>query len=213
MIRTKKFIFSILFSIVGYIILIIRSPVFILGLIPILIGLILFFSIKTSWKRKLSSISILVILLFIFVISGIISNGHYSCEEIHFSNNFNGRVRILYDKECGITPQRKGYWTVINVDTSSVILIKRKGRRVLTMTKFFFTDDSGLEKEIQDSEEDNVPGQQYIIQKHPPMFYNDRDINVQDYTLIRVDKPILQDTSLKKLNRSASVIIKQCKTD
>lgn len=212
MFKSKISIFSLLFLVIGNIILCLKIEFGLLGVIPIIIGLTLSTVIKTKWWKKAILIFVGILLMIITSSIGMYNRGNKSLEEIHFSENFSGQVRILYDTECGLTPEKQGKWDVVKIDTTDVLIIKRFGRRIFTFTKFYQIDKNGNKTELSEITDANQYKGGTTVLIHNSGRYSDfKNTNIQDYTLIKNKNDLATKKESEILNSKAYKKIQNCK--
>jgi hypothetical protein len=214
MFKSKKFKVCILILLLGNLILALDYVIWVVGLIPVIVGLIITLTLNTIWWKRILMFLSAVVISACIMFSGIYFRGDKAFEEIHFSSNFSGRVRILYNPECGITPQKtKENWDIIEVDNNSVIMIKRHKRRIFTKSKYFLVDEDGNKNEIQEFGKNSDFNGEISVIRHAPGHYKDYDINIQDYTLITNQKDIKTDSLLKLLDARTERKIIDCQDE
>lgn len=196
----NKFNIGIIFLLVGLVVLLLKSIFWILGMLIIIIGIILILISKNNWKIKFLWISISLIVTFIFLVIGINLRSSKIKEEIHFSSKLSGRVRILYDNESGIIPTMNGEWSIINVDTNRVLIIKRNERRVIVETKFFIVDEKGIKTPILGINEPNEFREETVVLIDNPSHMINYDVNVQDYTILKKKTDISNKKEINQLD-------------
>ncbi len=210
MIKDRRFILAVFLIFAGVVILLLKAIVWVLGLIPVLAGIVFFFISRKGWLQKLALIFGTVVLTFCSLVLGAYLRGDKAFEEIHFSNNFRGRVRILYSKDCGINPLKHGDWAIIEVDTNSILLIRRAGRRVYTRTKFFLLDDDGGKTEIESiGKLVDFKGKTCVL-NYPPLHFEGFDANVQDYTLLRKQTGVSNKIDERELDSLTIAKLREC---
>ena len=195
----------------GGLFLLIKSAIWILGLLFILIGIILIVFVKNKWKIKLLWISISLIISFIMLIFGIYIRQEYSFEKIYFSSSSSGRVRILYDQESGLVPIKNDNWSIIKVDTNHIVIIKREARRVITKFKFYLINNDGIEKEIESGYYPCDFKDKTMVMIDNPKNWNKYDVNIQDFTLMRKASDISSIIELKQLDSLSFAKLLECR--
>lgn len=206
----KRFIIGLLFALAGALLLLTKSIFWILGLLPTLIGLVLIFASKIKLGKKLIWTAVTLVVTFICLGFGIYFRGDRALEEFYFSSKFNGKVRILYTKNCGTIPEKKGDWAIINVDTNHVLVIKREHRRVFTFSKFFIVDETGNKTELKCINKPSDFKNGILILDYFTGKYPDYDVNVQDYSLMRTTNDLPTDEENKMIESSAWNKLKEC---
>jgi hypothetical protein len=197
--ENKKFIIGLFFALVGVLLLLIQSRFWICGLLFTLIGLILILISNKKWLQKITWTIGVVVVTFIFLGFGMSLRGAKAFEEIYFSSKFSGKVRILYAKDCGISPEKKGDWTIINVDTNHVIIVKRENRRVFTQWKFFIVDENGNKTLVNGINKATDFKNEISVLDNYTGYYNDRDVNIQDFILMRIADDLPSESENKRI--------------
>lgn len=182
--QNRKFIIGVAFTLIGFLIFLCKSFLMIFGFLFSAIGIIFILISKKIWLQKLIWTTVIIIMTYCFYMFGVYRLGAKALEEIYFSSNFKGKVRILYAKDCGITPEKRGDWSIINVDTNHVLVIKRENRRVFTKKKYFIVDENGNKTSLQSISDPADFKSEITILNNYTGHYKDRDINIQEYILM-----------------------------
>jgi hypothetical protein len=176
----RKFIIGLLFVFAGALFLLVKAIFWICGFLPIITGLILILVSEIKSGKKLIWTAVTLLIICICLGLGIYFRGYRALEEFYFSSKFSGKVRVLYAKNCGIVPDKKGDWTIINVDTNHVLVIKRDNRRVFTLSKFFIVDETGNKTELKCIEKPSDFTNEPLILNNFNGSYVGYDVNIQD---------------------------------
>jgi hypothetical protein len=178
------------------------------GILLFLVGLIM---LIFSRKRVLNKL--LFILLFIAIgtigfLSGSIFQGNKALDKIYISDNVNGRVRIIFSRNCGTIPNQENNWNIINI-TDNIIIVKRLQESILYRSNYFLVTTNGGKsklKKISDIKE--FDGQPSVIEYNPRHWKNDQ-VNIHDFLIIK-DKSTIRDNE-SILDSLSHVLISKCK--
>jgi len=209
----KKFNIGLLCALIGAILLITKSMFWFCGLLFTLVAIILILLSKNGWVNKLIWAIVVIIVTFICFMLGFYLRGANAFEEFYFSSKFNGKVRILYSKDCGIVPEKKGDWTIINVDTNHVLIIKRENRRVYTQSKFFLVDENGNKTEIKRITKQSDFKNEISILHDYTGSYKDYDVNIQDFILMRSVRDIPSNEEISRIDSLSLAKLIDCKKE
>ena len=125
--------FAALFAIIGL-------PIFIIGGILILLT-------NKSWKKKLILISlfVLAIILFWLIWNKINSVGP---ETYLISENYRGRIRIIYGEDCGIQLTEKENRLTYLIPDDGILIVNQELKFGIIDHKYYLVDLNGIRTEL-----------------------------------------------------------------
>ncbi|WP_394974094.1 DUF6843 domain-containing protein [uncultured Croceitalea sp.] len=126
--------FAAFFAIIGL-------PVFIIGVILVLV------SLKKTWKQRLIPIGIFLVGIIAFwpIWIGINTIGS---EAFLISNNYRGRVNIIYKKDCGIQLEKTKEGLIYKIPNDGILILDKEQKYGFIDHKYYLVDQNGNQTEL-----------------------------------------------------------------
>jgi len=175
---------------IGLVVLLIQSVLYLAGFILIIVGIILILVSKVRFLKKGISTLIVIIVTIGSFLLGLYFRGETAFEKFYFSSKFSGHVKILYSDKYGLVPKKEGDWSLINIDTNHLLIIKSFNNRVLGWNKFYIVGDNGSITEIFKIKNIQEFTNSTCVLRGKSSHYNEFDVNILDLTLLRSLKDV-----------------------
>lgn len=144
--------FAAFFAIIGL-------PIFIIGLILILV------SLKMSWKQRLIPIGLFIIGIVAFwpIWRAMNSVGP---EVFLIPENYRGRVNIIYKKECGIDLEKNEDGLVYKIPKDGILILDKEQKYGFIEHSYYLIDDNGDRTELPKMDVRDF-NEEWTLEKNP----------------------------------------------
>jgi hypothetical protein len=137
----------------------------IIGLPVFVIGIILIFVAKKTWKQKLIPIGLFIVGIIIFwpIWTKINSVGP---ETYLISENYRGKINIIYGEYCGKELIEENSRLIYEIPDDGILIVNKELKYGIVNHEYYLVDENGTRTKLQMMDVRNF-NEEYTIEKNP----------------------------------------------
>jgi hypothetical protein len=136
-----------------------------IGLPVFIVGIVLIFISKKSWKHKLILIAVFIVGIFAFwpIWRELNSVGP---ETFLIPNDYRGKASVIYKKGCGINLEKTNDTLIYNIPENGILILDGEQEYGLIEHTYFLVDDNGNRTELPKMDVRNF-NEEWTLTKNP----------------------------------------------